>query len=467
MRKNDFKNLMQGLFVCVLLAPGLAGVRAQGIVGMHGAEQGGLEPWDIPLPETPMDGGLARRIAEVAYPYLLRLDARESLLSGAATNVWLDPARALDALEEMQADLARDVLTMAALLGKHAAEVSGWEAGIASNLAVGAPWTDAALSQALNLKPDGTAASDPAARRHWLAAAWMPVAAGLNLSAPARQVVAALGLSPEAHAADPAWSWLAFLAALRRTAADAEASTYAAPPLQALLDELRATLLVPHALGGLTDAARFHDRMEALIGGQAVAALFRPELLDRWVLEGGDFVYDAFCAQAGGAVRAALDGAVLSAVLSDGFVWQENAAEVVAAGYEVRAARYTVLAGELGARLAAENAGGPDAARLYGYYLMLLARFPPCLSPFRIELVNPNWLRLAEENPAFGAEMAAARPAPPAETDAAAPPPMPMLCLLQSDAWQDETGLWQWRPRAAGRRHRLDQYLRHPAENTE
>ncbi len=467
MRKNEIINLMRGLCAWALLALGLAAGRAQGIVGLHGAELGGMEPWDIPLPETPMDDGMARRIAEVAYPHLLRLDARESLLSGAATNVWLDPARALDALEEMQPELARDILTVAALLGKHAAEVSGWEAGIASNLALGAPWTAAALSQALNLKPDGTAASDPVARRHWLAAAWAPVAAGLNLSEPARQVVAALGLSAEAHAADPAWSWLAFLAALRRTAADAGARTYAAPSLQALLGDLRSTMLAPHALGDLAEAADFHERMEALIGGQAVAGLFRPELLDRWVLEGGDFIYEAFCAQAGGAVRAALDGAVLSAVLSDGFVWQENAAEVVAAGYEVRAARYAVLAGELGARLAAGNAGGPDAGRLYGYYLMLLARFPPCLSPFRVELVNPNWLRFVEENPAFGAEMASARPATPAAADAAAPPPMPMLCLLQSDAWQDETGLWQWRPRVAGRRHRLDQYLRRPAENRE
>lgn len=452
------ENLARIWCVCMLLMLGVAVGHSQTTIGLNGTELGGVEPWDIPLPEAPLDTGLARRIAAVAYPYLMRMDARETLLSALATNVWVDPANALNLLEEMQPELTRDILAIAALVDKHAAEVSGWEAGIASNLIVGAPWTDAALGYVLNLKQDGTVSSDPVARRHWLAAAWAPVAAGLNLSASARQTVAALGLSPAAHAADPAWSWLAFLAVLRRSAADADARVYAAPSLQTLLGELQSAVLAPHAVGDLADAETFHNYMEALIGCNSIAGLFRPELLDRWALEGGDFIYDVFCAQAGGAVRATLGNAVLSAVLGDGFVWQEHTAEAVMGGYEIRAARYAALARELSLRLAADNADVDGATRLYGYYLKLLARFPPCLSPFRAEQVNDHWLKFVEDNSAFGADVPVSQP----ETDAAksASPPIPVLCLLQSDAWQDEDGLWQWRPRAAGRRHRLDQYLK-------
>ncbi len=461
---NPINLLALRLCFCLSLGLCLGLARAQEIIGMHGADIGGIEPWDIPMPEAALDTGLARRIAELAYPCLLRMDARESLLGGSATNVWLEPERALDSLEEMQPELGRDVLSVAALLRKHAAEIEGWGGGIASNLAAGAQWTEAALSQALNTKPGGGPAPDPAARRHWIAAAWAPLAAGLDLTSPARETASALGLAPASHAPDPAWSWLAFLAALRRSAADADARIYAAPSLQALLRDLQTTLVVPYALGDLAAPELFHERMEALIGCRAVAGLFQPELLDRWILEGGDFVYDAFCAQAGGAVRAALDGAVLASVLSDGFVWQERGAEAVAAGCDVRAARYTVLAAELRVRQAGEPAGGMDAARLYSYYLMLLARFPPCLSPFRIEQVNANWLRCVEEKIALGADTAGLRPESPEDDD---PPPMPALCLLQSDAWRDGQGLWHWRPRAAGRRHYLDQYLRRPVENTE
>jgi hypothetical protein len=147
MRKKgiNLKNLMRGWCVCVLLMLGVAAGHAQGIVGLHGAELGGVEPWDIPFPEAPLDTGLARRVAALAYPYLMRMDARETLLSALTTNVWVDPVNALNALEEMQPELARDILAIAALVDKHAAEVNAWEAGIASNLTAGAPWTAAAL----------------------------------------------------------------------------------------------------------------------------------------------------------------------------------------------------------------------------------------------------------------------------------------------------------------------------------
>jgi len=444
----------------LLLGLGLRAGNAQEITGMHGADIGGLEPWDIPLPELSMDAGLARRTAEVLYPYLLRLDARESLLSGIATNVWLDPVRVLDELEGMQPELGRDVLTVMAVLRKHAAEVNEWSGGVASNLAVGGDLTEAALSQALNIKPNGSPAPDPVARRHWVAAAWAPLAAGMALLPAPQRTAEALGLSAPAHAADPAWAWLAFLATLRRTAAQADARTYAVPALQTLLNEFREQLLVPRGLGDLAAPARVHDQVEMLIGCQTVAALFRPELLDRWTMEGGDFVFDAFCAQADGAVRAALESAVLSAVLSDGFAWQERAAAELAAGYEVRRARYAVLAAELGRNMAADAAAGPDVARLYGYYLLLLARFPPCLSPFRAEQVNADWLRFVMDDAAPAPVVrdeaeSGATPGP----IAGAPAAMPYLCLLQSDAWRDNQGIWQWRPRAAGRRHHLDRFL--------
>ena len=91
---------MRSWCVCVLLMLGVAVGHSQTIVGLNGTELGGVEPWDIPLPEAPLDTGLARRIAAVAYPYLMRMDARETLLSALATNVWVDPANALNLLKK-------------------------------------------------------------------------------------------------------------------------------------------------------------------------------------------------------------------------------------------------------------------------------------------------------------------------------------------------------------------------------
>ncbi len=432
---------------------------AQGIIGASGAEIGGIEPWDIPLAAPAIDTGIARRLAEICYPGLLQLDAKEIVLSGEILAFHANPGETLDALAQAEQETAEKILSVLVLLKKHAAEVRQWDESIVSNLAVGADWTFDSLEQCLTLKPTGELETNAVERRHWLTAVWTPVAIGLDLPETAKTALTVLGLAPEEHTADVVWSQLTLFNTLRKMTFKLDSTVGLDSQLQALLADLQTRILTPYQLGTSANDSLLQDRAEALLGCRSVAGLFKPELLDRWVLEEGEFVYDAFSSQADGAIRAVLQATTLLPMFLDGFIWQGHAGEDIAAAYAARHACFTALAYDLNF-LDRERGASEDRTRLYNQYLRLLALFPPCLSPFLPEPAGEDHLKLStlaepEKSILISAETQAKLP----QLKGGPATSIPYLCLLQADARRDATGYWQWQPRSAGLRHFLDEHL--------
>lgn len=427
----------------------------QEIIGACGTPIGELEPWGNAGARATADAGMARRLVDIMRQPIERLDATEARVHTLAQAG--ERTAVVDELSRRQAEVGVDLLTLIGTLKKHRNEILEWKLGAQAEAVGGVQegFGGQLLAAALGETTASNSAGHGAARWKWCAAAWLPVGCGLRLNPGEERTLRQLGVEATSHVGDPDWAWLAFLEMLRQTAVGADGGVQPAGALGSLLSGEIPRLVSACGLGQPASAEEFDRHAERLLGRRAVAGVFRRELQDRWDLEGGEFVYSSLRQEAEAPVRAALDGALLPGVLKGSFVLAGATAQEVADGYADRKAHFTALEAECirscGQAATVERAG---IERLYQPYLTLLASFPPCLSPYRADQVQKDWLRFVEDEAAAVAEGSGSSPA----EAASRPVVSAMLCLLQADCW-NEDGVWRWAPRAAGARAHLDRFL--------
>jgi hypothetical protein len=442
----------------ILVALALAfPARAFDIIGIDGLPMGGLEPWGTPAAHTEAgDAGMIRRLTDILRPPIERLDQSEQRITAVSRSP--DPIALVDALTAGQVGICEDIVALLGTLQKHRREIATWKLGAqAERIGVSAEGFGLALlMQALT--PDKAPEEAAAAGRWtWCAAAWMPFEAAFDFQIEQDRMLRNLGFDPPQLAADPAWARGALILTLRQIEEDA--GLLPAGGLRTLLETGEAArAILAFELGQRAVNKRFDERIDALVARRSVLALFRADLVSEWELEAGEYNYLALRSDSEEAVRQGLGRGLLTRFLQGAFRLQGRGADEIIRAHAVRHAMYTLLETEQAGRRAAT--GALTADRLYRPYLMLLAAFPPSLSPYRPTRVNDRWIAFVEDENAPPAPAARRTGADPGGDAASVPQGVTsLLFLLQADCFSHDGKTWEWRPRAACSRRHLDRLL--------
>lgn len=429
---------------------------AQDIIGTGGTPMGDLEPWGTPVERRVNDAGMARRLEDIMRPPIGRLDAAEAKFRVLSEGG--DKSVLVDELSRHQAEVCMDVISLIGTLKKHRNEIQSWHLGSQAESVGGSDEGFGAriLLNALGGAGDSNSVSRSSARWKWCTLAWLPFGCGLRLNPGEDRMVRELGFAVSLHVSQSDWALAAFLTMLRHTAASPDGRSQPAGVLQGLLAGEISRQVVACGLGQTASSEEFDQQVEPLIGRRAVLSIFRPELQEKWVLEGGEFDYLSLRSEAESPVRESLEQALLSGGLKGGFVLKGASPEELSQAYEHRKIFFAILNVERTKASAVESGDRAAVERMYDPFLSLLARFPPCLSLYRPGRVNENWLCFVEDETPEAASVAvtSSRENTQLEQGGAS-----VLCLLQSDCWKDEGGSWRWRPRVAGSRKHLDHFL--------
>lgn len=432
--------------------------QTQEIISACGTPMGELEPWGVPAKGLPVDAGMTRRLEEMIRPLVARLDESEALLR--ATEQGGNVRALLDAMCARQANVCADVLALIGLLGKHEKEVGAWKLGEQRRAVgiCGEGFGQDILERALisGDKPEREK-TEPVNRWPWCAATWLPFECGVQFDGEEERILAEMGLSVHGHAERAEWAWSTLALFLRQAAVNSSNVSYPGASLRNLMDRLVASMVVEYRLGKPASSEYFQERIELLCGRKNILGLFQPERMDVWSFEDGEYTFKCLRPDAQNVVGAVLGRAPLANALRGGFTLRQSNAETIARAYNYRLAQYQFLTADCAAQCAIPGVTAADINRMYGPFRLILSRSPPCLSPYRVEVVNENWLRFVDEHrAATNATVSGSTPSGKVDFS---------ICLLQSDGWRDAGGDWQWAPRAAGSRWYVERFLAESAAN--
>ena len=434
-------------------------LQAQEILGTCGTPLGELEPWGIPADQASADVGVSRRLVDIMLPSIARLDAAEAKLQ--ALDKAQDRSVQLDAFCSVQADVCADVVSLIGTLKKHQREVQSWglDPAVGSAGGTGDKMVEQILAQALAASGEGVNAPPRTVKRwRWCAAVWSPFNCAVQFEPGEERILQELGFAVALHAADPDWVWSAFLMMLRQTAVASGEGLQPAGVLSNLLAGDLPRQVEMYGLGKAALGARFNEQMHLLVGWRTVAGLLNAEFMNTWRTEGGEYVYRSLRGESEETVQRCMASALLTGVLRGGFVLRGTSAEALMKAHDYRSLCYGIIEAEQARRFATVPGARLQIEQLYEPYLAVLAAFPPCLSPYRVETVNQDWLKCAAEKTGQPSSVVGSDKSP-APSNAVPHGVSSLLCLLQSDCWRADDGVWQWSPRFAGSRMQLDRFL--------